>query len=235
MTVRMRERRIPKDSAVTQDEIRNSQQGDTNAGGAGPAPVRAAPPTVGGRVYVPRRGPSWPDWLGVLCVVFGFLGVLVGVATLFSYGPMTHLVKGMPQGEELVRLTERFKWANRISMGAYVLCQAYLCYVGALAFRRSARLPRQARLWSKLKICVIAATVIIWALSQFQIMKVMVGTGALIVQPMWLAYGPMIGQMVLGTLFQLALPVFLLFWFRNAGVMGAYEAAVKRAQVARAL
>lgn len=190
------------------------------------APVPIAPPTAPGRLSIPDRPAAWPGFVGVICMVFGSLGllgsglmlmyyaaVLAGVldeflAPLNAAGPGIDTMQPLRDHRVLVIGSEFVKFA----------LAAMLVFVGLAVFRRRPGAIALATWWSVSKILYTLAGTALGLWLQYEMLTtVMSGqtlpANAPPTMSTFMISGAIFGG-VIAVVWGCALPVFLLIWFR---------------------
>ncbi len=190
------------------------------------APVPIAPPTAPGRLSIPDRPAAWPGFVGVICTVFGCLGmlgsglmliyyaaVLAGVLDEFlapfnAAGPGIDTMQPLRDHRVLVIGSEFVKFA----------LAAMLVFVGLAILHRRPSAIALATWWSVSKILYTLAGTALGIWLQYDMLEtVMSGqtlpANAPATMPVFMLSGAIFGG-VISIVWGCALPVFLLIWFR---------------------
>lgn len=185
-------------------------------------PVPAAPPTAQGHVVLTRGPAAWPTVIGVITIILGVGGVINGLIGSFAPVVMNSIIAGF-QTNPIMGVVNKWQYWNMGIAAIGGLIAVILLVGGILLFRRRAISIPLLRVWAIAKILLaivssIAGTMIL--LEQSQVTAQQIAAASPGAPP--IAAGAMdafgILGIVFGFLWMLALPVFLLIWFRRKSV-----------------
>lgn len=205
-------------------------------------PFPAAPPTVPGMLSVPDRPAAWPSVVGVLCMVFGGLGVLGGVWGAASNIMMllgTMPVQPMGGGPTNIDLLPTFRTMAPLVIGGEalkVVLSVALILVGVAIHKRKPIARPAAVWWSIAKIVLSIAVAAVTAWVQYEIMSEVIDAMSqdpnVPAQMKGVMSGVMAGAIGMAVLFGIAwggaLPIFLLIWFTRARVRAEVQRWAER-------
>lgn len=210
-----------------------------------PAPIPpfpAAPPTAPGMLSVPNRPAAWPSVVGVICIVFGGLGVLGGLWGAASNIMMllgTMPVQPMGGGPTNIDLLPTFRtMAPMVITGEAlkVVLSVALILVGVAMHKRNPIARPAAVWWSIAKIVLSIAVAAVTAWVQYEIMTEVMNAMSqdpnVPAQMKGVMTGVMAGAIGMAVLFGIAwggaLPIFLLIWFSRAKVRAEVQRWIDR-------
>ena len=197
-----------------------------------PPPPPAAPPTAPGMLAIPDRPAAWPSVVGIICIVFGALGVIGGLWGIASHVMMmlgTMPVQTMGAGAAGPEILPTIKAMMPMMVAGEVLKFALgiaLIVVGWLMHARRPIARPAAVWWSLGKIVVTIGTTAYAGWMQYvimgEVMRVMAEDPNAPPQIQGVMTGVMaatVGMAVVwGLAWGCALPAFLLIWFSRAKV-----------------
>jgi hypothetical protein len=173
---------------------------------------------------LPYTESKWPTPVGVICLVFGILGLLGGVYAIFTL-PITRFFmrlgelgqKANPANDATIRVLERWHLFMTASALVSMVLSAVLLTVGIAILKRKGWCKPIALIWAAgQSIAVIVNAVIGFQVQQETMELTMEWAGkdapemAQITAGITRVIGPV--SVVIGCVFGLALPVFLAVW-----------------------
>ena len=199
---------------------------------APPPPI--APPTSPGQLSLAHLEPSWPGVLGIMCLVYGVLIALVAIMSLAAPLFMLGLAQVMPPEQSATMGLTQSPRSIALSSMYYVpalFINVWLSVLGYKLYKMSPTAPARLRLWSLIKIgieIVGAAVTFLVTLDAMRVQqevlaKQMATAGGATPPPAfltsnWFVYGTATWGTLWSLLLGLAMPLFLLIWFRRRSV-----------------
>lgn len=170
-----------------------------------------APPTTPGPLMVPYHAPAWPTVVGVCSMLFGLLGMLVGVIALLSREMIGWVGAFAPSAS--MDVAREWVWVRMAigavhgSLGVLLLWAA----VDVLCRRRTARLHMW---WALGKIALALVSGGVGFFEQAAQARAMQGDPALAASAAMTTSFAIVG-LVIGLVVATAWPAFVLVWFRT--------------------
>ncbi|MBX3402566.1 MAG: hypothetical protein KF699_04040 [Phycisphaeraceae bacterium] len=197
-----------------------------------PPPPPAAPPTAPGMLAIPDRPAAWPSVVGIICIVFGALGVIggmwgIGSNVMMMLGTMPVQTMGAgPAGPELLPLIKSMMPFIVAGEALKFLLGIALIVVGWLMHARRPMARPAAVWWSLAKIFATIAGTAYAGWMQYVIMmevtRMMAEDPNAPPQMQGVMTGVMVATIAMTVIWSLAwgcaLPAFLLIWFSRAKV-----------------
>lgn len=198
---------------------------DPSATTPAPPPMPTAPPTVPGALGRAPSNPVWPVALGIVSVVFGSFGLLQNLWGFAALHMMDWFSGFMPQGGPNP-MAAMINWRIPLSITyTFASIASLLLLIGGvlLLMRRYAASPGLI-CWALLKIPVTLALTILTILMQMEQFETMAAsTGGPGVAFTGFTTPLMIVSGVIGVLWGIALPVFVLIWFTRKNVRALFD------------
>ncbi len=195
---------------------------------------RDAPPTSPGLLGRVHIEPSWPAVLGIMCLVYGILITIVACFSLAAPFIMSAFARLLPpESAAMMGMMQppRIVVLNSIYYVPALFINAWLAVLGLKLYHKLPAAPARMRLWSFIK---IGLELMCGAITFVVTLEVMRHQNEFITQQMSTAPGAppppnfmasnwfVYSSATFGTLWSLflglALPVFLLIWFRRQSV-----------------
>jgi hypothetical protein len=186
---------------------------------------RMAPPTEQGPLGQPGPPGAWPTVIGVIEIVFGVLGAIRGVFGIFGPLLMELLAGFIPKdasGAATFEIQRKVTadWAPvLIALAAVSLGVAVLLLIAGINLCR--RRPSGANLsvlWAALKSALALGNAIVGYFVQADTLEAMRQAGQTTAGFGGLANSFALAGVVIGLLWALALPVFVLIWFARPAI-----------------
>ncbi len=191
---------------------------ETAASSSPPPEPPIAPPTAPGVIVLSRPPSSWPTILGVIAIVFGCLGMLQGVLTLFTRMTMDFASGIAGDQPQFAVVRKWMPWTIGMGVAGGVIA-AILLFAGIQLIRRKPASAGLIRGWAIIKIIyALPATGVglIMQLEQAAAVSQQAGVAGAFAPGSLSIIG--VGSSIVGGLWLLAFPVFVLFWFRRDAV-----------------
>jgi hypothetical protein len=166
-----------------------------------------------------RRERTWSGVLGTIMIILGVLGMIGGLMNLSGgfWLEFSVTAGGGTLTDELRAELVAIKPAMIGLAVSSMVIAGLLLATGILTLRRRPLARPVAIVWSTLKILLaVVSTLIAFAIQDIQIRSGLGGGGPAAM--MWITRTMMGGSLILGALWTVALPVFLLIWFNRARI-----------------
>ncbi len=179
----------------------------------------ATPPTDRGQYVAPPPKSVWPTVLGIIMIVFGSLGTLGAIWRLIGLVAMRPMLQNTPQGPmQLYAWDKLGLWVPAVSV-LFLLAEAWLLTAGIQLLRRKANARFLSLSWTGVKVAATIFSMVVnyfVQLAQQEYAAQHQSSGAMAMQSVMHNFA-MIG-MVIGFLWAIALPAFLLIWMSRAKI-----------------
>lgn len=173
-----------------------------------------APPTTPGPLMVPYHAPAWPTVVGVLSMLFGVLGVLVGVIALLSRELIGWL--GMFAPAASMDVAREWVWV-RMGIGAvHAALGLLLIWAAVDVLRRKRRTARLHTRWAVGKVALALVSGGVGFFEQAAQARAMQGDPNMAASAAMTTSFAIVG-LVIGLVVATAWPAFVLVWFRTHG------------------
>lgn len=208
-------------------------QSESTPDSGGEAP-HAAPPTSPGLISRAHLEPSWPGVLGIMCLVYGILITIVAMFSLAAPFLMIAIARLLPPDASAtmgLMQPPRIIVLNSIYYLPALFLNAWLAALGLRLYQKSPVAPPRMRLWSFIKIgleimcAVITFVVTLESMNlQQELFAKQVSTSPGAPPPPnflasnWWVYGSASMATLWSLVLGLAMPLFLLIWFRRQSV-----------------
>ena len=175
-----------------------------------------APPTTPGPLMVPYHAPAWPTVVGVCSMLFGLLGVLVGVIGVLSHEMFGWLGVFAPAAS--VEVFGGWVWARMGIGGVHAALAALLIWAAVDVLRRKRRTARLHTWWAVGKIVLALVSGGVGYFEQAAQVRAMqsdptMASSAAASAAMMTSFA--IVGLVIGLVVATAWPAFVLVWFRT--------------------
>lgn len=181
-------------------------------------PRQIVPPTRPGVMPGISRPPVWPTVLGVICAVAGGLGAVGAVGQLLAplFLGMVRDTLGDTGAEELMGMVEKHAVHSMVLYGFGLVLAVVLLIGGVLVAKRRAGGVTLLLWWSLARVPWTVGLLWLTFLTQREQMKFMMAQqGAPVPQFKAIMTGVNVGTLVFVAIWSMALPVFLIVWFRR--------------------
>lgn len=196
------------------------------------SPVAEVPPTLRPVYEMPQKS-SWPIVLGIICVVFGILGVLGGMCGIGSSVLQGMLAGAMPSDPEMQEMQAAFThlWPLMLATQTFEMVIAIVLAVGGFALISRRPWSRKTLLWwSGLRMVAVIGSVLVMYQFQQAILQMAQEVGS---QDGANPMPPMIGMFMnfgfgISAAFRIiwgwALPIFVLIWMNRDKIRSEVQA-----------
>lgn len=178
-----------------------------------PPPSVAAPPTAPGPLANTVRQPIWPNVVGIIALVLGGGGVLMSL--LSAAGPVVVLLGSRGSEPEWTDEVHGWIWAGVALECVSVLLAAALVLGGVGLLRRKRRSGRLLVAWAGCKLVFALALAVVSYGAMAAQSRAAHDAEAGMAAFSW-SLG--LGFTLIGFVWALLLPVFVLIWFRRANI-----------------
>lgn len=178
----------------------------------------ASPPTVPGPLGSVPQGPGWPMAVGVVCILFG-AGAALSAAWAIAMSYLSfQMLEGTPGGAAAGAMMLRWRTWTLVGSALAMALGGVLIAAGAGIIGRRPWASGLALIWAVLKMILVVVSGILGIFMQQENLAAYTAAGA---ATMPAGMGPQaslmtamaVGVAVVGLLWGLALPVFILVWF----------------------